>query len=763
MKKLLQVVACAVLALAGVPGMGADAVPALPEWRDAPADFAGKCIWGIMADTVKASTVPELEAFRDQLTGDPDVMKIRFITPGGTGEAEGLRSGDIILMIDGLPAGDFIIGNAVSNVSGSRGGLTVPGDRVTMKVWQERDGVAGVSELPVTYARYYQTERQPYQEAAGAAEFASYLPPWWPAAAPLIPERKLEADLADLLQRLVNMDVYTDPYRLPIFRYLARNPFKLEGVARSMAARLERAAERPEALIDMAQYLLNFSEAAPKAAPPEFSGGDLAAHIDCIEAVLTRCAELHRQAFAAISEQERDFVLTHRDPLLASFLRYHMLSYEPETQVTANGLEALAILNRIDFDALFEQARLAVFLASEEFNASLLRAAGDAAGSEIVAERNTPYGKIVIAGTVNNIHTEDCAVLIDLGGDDLYLNNQGGSVPGRIPTAVLVDLAGNDSYESTDALTQGAGNFGVGILADFAGDDQYIGMESVQAAAFGGIGMLLDFAGNDTYRAMYFAQGSAFFGAGILLDRAGDDRYEAHQRAQGTGFVRGIGILAEVAGNDSYYCKGSQQTSYRTRGHFEGWGQGCGSGLRPYASGGVGLLADYAGRDRFEGGTFAQGGGYYYALGVLFNGGDDDDRYIGTRYAQGFAAHQALGAFIEAGGNDSYLTRHCVAQGLSWDETVVVFSDDAGDDDYDAGFGGFSQGASAQNGLCMFHDRGGRDSYRPGVVAPAGDNAYHGGTSLSIFVDEGGELDSYVGRANDTVESGPANFLFIDR
>ncbi len=32
-----------------------------------------------------------------------------------------------------------------------------------------------------------------------------------------------------------------------------------------------------------------------------------------------------------------------------------------------------------------------------------------------------------------------------------------------------------------------------------------------------------------------------------------------------------------------------------------------------------------------------------------------------------------------------------------------------------------------------------------------------------IFLDDGGEDDQYVKRGNNTVESGPANYLFIDR
>lgn len=187
-----------------------------------------------------------------------------------------------------------------------------------------------------------------------------------------------------------------------------------------------------------------------------------------------------------------------------------------------------------------------------------------------------------------------------------------------------------------------------------------------------------------------------------------------------------------------------------------------GFGIRPYASGGVGMLFDHSGRDRFEAGTFAQGGGYYYAFGILANGGKENDLYIGTRYAQGFGVHQALGAFIEAGGNDVYQTRMGVAQGLAWDEAIGLFIDEQGDDRYNGG-SGFSLGAVAHNALCLFLDRQGNDRYDAIRPAGAGSNSYHGGTSLSIFIDDGQGQDHYLKRKNNSVETEKQNSIFIDR
>jgi hypothetical protein len=93
-----------------------------------------------------------------------------------------------------------------------------------------------------------------------------------------------------------------------------------------------------------------------------------------------------------------------------------------------------------------------------------------------------------------------------------------------------------------------------------------------------------------------------------------------------------------------------------------------------------------------------------------------------------------------------------------------MFVDYGGDDYYDGGTG-FSQGASAHNALCVMWDRGGRDSYNyaPGQ-ARAGGNDYHGGTSLSLFIDEGGDVDYYTSEksANDSITGWPEYGFFAD-
>ena len=317
--------------------------------------YLGKTMWGLSTQNVAAETIPELKAEPEL----GEVWRITIVAPGATGEQEGLRKGDLVLSIDGKKPTEFNI----SNVSGSRGGKLAVGDKIPVRVLKYRDGKASVEELELETRRYFENEKVPYREPAGAKEFENAESEHWRTAEPVIAGNQWEERFADLLQRLENTDVYQDPYRLPIFSYLIRNPFRIEAVSRSVVDRIKQCGQQPVKLLDCAQYLLEFAEPAPQENPlPEFKGGDLAAHLDYIEAVLKQADQWNRQAFSRISEEERDFVLANREALLDSFIFYKMLTYEPDTELTCRSLEVCRILNRIDREALFRQARTAGLL-----------------------------------------------------------------------------------------------------------------------------------------------------------------------------------------------------------------------------------------------------------------------------------------------------------------------------------------------------------------------------------------------------------------
>ena len=603
----------------------------------------------------------------------------------------------------------------------------------------------------------------------------------------LAASRGLSAENADLLDRLARCHGGRDPYRLDCMIFVHRDPFRLEAVSRHLAAALGSARQARDLALRIAPLLVPAHSPTMSAvrrltfpARPAAGGESIAGHADSTAAVGDLIAQVlevfdeargwHERAFASLNDEERAFLAAHLWTLSEVFAGEIYLHLDEDRDRLRDHLRLIDLAARVDFAALGEAAARLALLCDPEW----AQAAGErvraafgekAAGDEVILDYPSAHGRLLVCGTGRRWHREsDVAFLLDLGGDDFYTGNSGGSQGWELPLAVCIDLAGDDAYESTRPSCQGTGCLGAGGLLDLAGNDEYVGPQWCQGTGYFGIGWLHDRAGDDVYRGRSFCQGVGLFGAGVLLDDAGRDRYEGDSHVQGVGLPLAVGALIDRAGDDEYYAKGLRPTGYGDPGIFDGWSQGCGIGFRTLASGGLGLLVDGGGRDRMEAGNFSQGGGYYYGWGIVDARGPEDDLYIGSRYNQGFSAHQAVGTFLEEGGDDRYTTRQGVAQGVAWDECVTLFVDSAGDDRYEGGEF-FSQGAAAHNAICVFQDLAGRDSYAYALgPARAGGNDYHGGTSFALFVDEGGAPDLYESaRAeNDTLRYEPEHGWVLD-
>ncbi len=627
----------------------------------------------------------------------------------------------------------------------------------------------------------------------------------------LADSQQVRDDTQDLLERLARCHRGADPFRLECMIYAHRAPMRIEALSRAITDGFAQAGSALDLVARGAPLLvpeftprmpLTRRLQSPAATAPIWREADpdgpdtptptpsapndeamsmrderavdasreaLDALIEQVTAILAEARQWHRRAFAALTPDERTFLERERWNLSDAFAGQVYIHFDEDPDRFPVNKRILAIAAKIDHGALCEAGLRLALLTDPEWVMHAGRVAynafADSIDNEILLDRETPYGRILIGGTSPHWYRGlDTAFILDLGGDDFYTGNCGGSGGWDLPLSVCVDLEGDDAYESTRKGCQGAGCLGVGGLLDLSGDDHYIGLQWCQGAAYAGIGWLHDLSGDDVYRGRTFCQGVGLFGMGWLLDEDGRDRYEADAHAQGVGLARGIGVISDRRGDDEYYAKGLYPTGYGDAGIFEAWSQGCAQGFRTLASGGLGVVVDGGGADRMEAGNFSQGGGYYYGLGALRALGADDDVYIGSRYNQGFCAHQALGVLIEDGGNDLYTTRQGVAQGLAWDECVTLFVDAGGQDIYEGGRF-FSQGAAAHNSFCFFFDRGGRDIYRyaPGQ-ARAGGNGYHGGTSFALFVDERGSRDVYTsaGAANGVARYKPQHGFFLD-
>lgn len=312
-----------------------------------------------------------------------------------------------------------------------------------------------------------------------------------------------------------------------------------------------------------------------------------------------------------------------------------------------------------------------------------LRAAAGAASISPI-EWDTPLGKVGVAGVGNDMHSGEYLLLIDLGGEDHYADV--GRPLSKSGVSMVVDLSGSDDVRWHDRPGPGAGVFGINLWADMQGNDRYQGGNMGAGAALLGAGLLWDAQGNDSYHGGSMAQGVGQYGVGILLDAQGSDAYVAGISSQGFGGPGGFGLLADLTGDDHYACGDltPDEAEDRVKRHSDvqylSMCQGYAFGLRPQASGGVGVLLDRAGDDQYKADIFAQGGGYWFGLGVLVDR-QGNDQYKAFEHCQGDGLHLGAGVLADFGGNDTYAGyEHC--QGVGIDRAAGVLYEAAGNDRY---------------------------------------------------------------------------------
>ncbi len=583
---------------------------------------------------------------------------------------------------------------------------------------------------------------------------------WEPWVDEVVDRYDIQDEYDDLRQRLRNLHNTDDGYRMPIIAAIHRDPFLAESIARELTYSWTdfNSGLRDFSLAmtgeETALEDLEFPRLTLDATEDEFKEWFLL--------IMTPLIEEVNAVFDVFTDEEKDFLMKHRFELTDYFAENVYIHSDENLDRLERNRRTIELGGKID------QAKL--FMVYKKTSSSIGKISRKAIEwmkkHPDVRSIETPWGKIGF-GTEGHDWWRDSEFkfIFDPGGDDVYADGTATANSFDKPISWIIDKSGDDAYQSTaENGAQGCGAPGLGFLYDCKGNDIYIGQRWAQGTGFMGVGFCFDNSGNDVYHGTEFVQGAGLFGMGNLWDQAGDDEYYGTIHAQGVGFTNGFGFLYDVDGNDKGYATGKLPTNYGDPGIFDAWSQGVGMGFRGIASGGIGILIDQNGDDKWEAGNFSQGGGYYYGMGIFRSLGDGDDTYIGSRYAQGFCAHQAIGVFIEDGGNDTYLTRQGVNAGLAWDECVTIFIDEGGDDYYNGGTG-FSLGASAHNSFMFWLDKGGKDEYHYAAgPARAGGNDYHGGYSLSFFIDQGDEQDLYTSKnvENDVELAWPEFGIFRD-
>jgi tetratricopeptide (TPR) repeat protein len=337
----------------------------------------------------------------------------------------------------------------------------------------------------------------------------------------------------------------------------------------------------------------------------------------------------------------------------------------------------------------------------------------DTAKARTTLELVTPAGTVEVSGFGNDTHSNDAALLIDLGGDDAYTNNAGGC--GRKGgVAVCIDHGGDDKYLAPDrSYVQGFGFLGVGMLVDLAGDDVYKAKHFSQGAGILGVGVLWDKAGSDTFSANAFCQGAGMFGLGMMLDDSGDDVYDCATMGQGSATTLGLGILSDLEGNDQYRL--ACDTTLDALGGLPGYGQGGALSFRAYpwekklvAYGGVGMLVDDKGNDTYTSkGWCDQGGSYIMSLGALVDNEGSDHYFCGT--GQGSGIHVTNAILIDKKGDDVY-EGGFRAGGSGGDRSPGFLIDYEGNDIYKSATSSYGTGCKPFS-YSLFIDYKGDDQY----------------------------------------------------
>ncbi len=336
------------------------------------------------------------------------------------------------------------------------------------------------------------------------------------------------------------------------------------------------------------------------------------------------------------------------------------------------------------------------------------------------------------------------AVMIDIAGRDRYENeeaaypSQGSAVLGA---GILIDGSGDDSY-AAERQAQGCALFGLGLLLDIEGDDDYRIKTSGQGCGYFGLGFALDIKGKDKRYICGDGQGfGGVGGIGICADYFGDDEYVAEplasvfnrgdyhsenkinvNSAQGAGMGRrgdgsdghswagGLGALIDIKGDDSYYSGN--------------WTLGCGYWF------GTGIVYDGEGDDRYRSVYFTQASGAHFCIGALIDETGNDLHELRETAGAGlaFGWDYTIALLVNRGGDDRYIAK-IISLACAQIRSDAFFFDIGGDDYYQLGRGTDGLGSATY-----------RDSYdKPNRFSPYDYYA----NSIALFLDIGG-LDRYV-------------------
>lgn len=332
-----------------------------------------------------------------------------------------------------------------------------------------------------------------------------------------------------------------------------------------------------------------------------------------------------------------------------------------------------------------------LWVVTGELDLEMGEASAGGSSGELTTEQTTApitggldvWPVIRLSGEGPDVYLNDYLLIVDEGGNDVYVNNVGSNMVDVNFSPADSEASGLRGTGPARGCQMAIGTPGVGGLAngdciptaavvlDRSGSDTYGVKQSPDIDAqctrepvirrmvtggvgFLGVGILLDSdpggAASDTYTGKTVSLGSGHvFGVGILHDRGGDDRYTAVRNSQGFSLIDALGVLHDESGDDRYDFYLPKPLDR----------------MAPNETPGAGGVVDDVGAcdNRLR---FLQGGGNVTGVGLLlddrgnddYRGGFSDDFQApagqGRGGSQGFGNNGGVGILIDRSGHDSY-------------------------------------------------------------------------------------------------------------
>ena len=394
------------------------------------------------------------------------------------------------------------------------------------------------------------------------------------------------------------------------------------------------------------------------------------------------------------------------------------------------------LINKIDFASLVISAKIFYtgmeYLYQQDFSHFSYRKP---------VRYKSKFGLMIVGTTANDVYPQDenYAFIYEPAGNDTYTFNISTDI-GR-PFLAIIDMSGDDVYRNDNFGELFNALFGNIFHYDGGGNDYYFGGDLAFSANLGNM-ISIDNQGWDSYIAGSRSLGSGHLGIGLLINIGGNDYYYGTMFTQGMGGTLGFGGLLDFAdgiwNNDCYHSGGKWTDSLRDDNDYYSMAQGFGFGLRPSIAGGIGLLFDESGNDKYNGGVFSQGVSYWYAMGVLIDL-EGNDFYNSCWYPQGSGIHLSVGFLYDGSGDDAYFSKRGPGQGAGHDYSVGFFVDRAGNDYYSVDGG---NGMGRANSVGVFVESGGNDRYERIGYSNYGSSHHNyedrSAGNIGIFLDAGG-------------------------